>query len=138
MSLLHRTKLGALTALVVVAIAVAALPACSGTPDDTAVDDDPVARPLVTATAYVATTVRVNYHTDLIVFMSPTAGGDQLREVTTAIQGMGVRSALLITADRAYDEAKCLLAGRTRVLDTLAKELVGSQFRLDFGGDQSQ
>ncbi len=136
----HPTKLGALAALFLVVVMIAVgLAACSGTPDNSAADLDDGAgpRPLVTSTAYVATTLRVNYHTDLIVFMSPTSTGDQLREVTTAIQGMDVHSALLITSDRAYDEARCLLAGRTNVLDTLPKELVGSQFRLDFGGDES-
>jgi hypothetical protein len=136
----HPTKRRAATGLVLALLLVlGGLASCSGTPDDSAaVDDGAVPRPLVTSTAYVATTLRVNYHTDVIVFMSPTSSGDQLREVTTAIQGMGVRSALLITSERAYDEARCLLAGRTNVLDTLAPELVGSQFRLDFGGDQSQ
>jgi hypothetical protein len=129
----RRALAGAALALVVLGGAVAA---CSGAPDDNAdVDDAPVPRPLTTATSYVSNSLRVNYHTDVIAFMDPLSGSQELEAVEGVVASLPVKSALLITSDRAYDEARCLLAGRTDVMSTLDPSLVPTQFRIDLGGD---
>src|SRR5262249_4531651 len=100
-------RLVSLVALVLIA-AIFVVAACSGAPDENSdAGDEPAPRPLTTATAYVPNSLRMNYHTDVIVFMDPTSGSQELESMEGLISTLPVKSALLITSQRAYDEAKC-------------------------------
>jgi hypothetical protein len=128
--------------LTLVVALLVALAACSGSSqdnnDDAALDPGPGPTPVVTATPYVPNSVRVNYHTDVIVFMDPTSGSQELQGVEAIVAALPAQSAILVTSDQAYQEAKCLFAGQPSAVDTLVPELIPNQFRLDFGGNPGQ
>jgi hypothetical protein len=134
-----RTRTAAALALVVALLV--ALAACSGSSadnNDNALPDDGAGPTLVTSTPYVPNSVRVNYHTDVIVFMDPTSGSQELQGVEAIVATLPAQSAILVTSDQAYQEARCLFAGQQNVMDTLVQDLVPNQFRLDFGGNQAE